>query len=448
MKVQQIQSSLSVLLGLDALSYFASARADLPPHKHARIINGTAVVEGRYNYFVSLQHEWHGHLCGGSLIAADVVLTAAHCEYPDLLAVIKRHDLDDSSDGTYIHVKESLPHPNYNLFTDDNDFMLLFLRDSSPQDATFVKLNSNTNFPADGEPVTVMGHGLTDPDGFEANEKLLEVEVNIVSNEECRESEGYVDNTFGYESYDDYITDNMLCAADVGEDSCQGDSGGPLVVRGNDEHGSEDNLVGVVSWGFGCADSEFPGVYARVSSAFQWIKQEVCNGSMYPPAEFNCDSLISSPTPNPTTLEASSSPTVSSKPTLTLTPTLKPSSSSLPSMAPSNTCPPPYGSSISYAAGDQVNFGEVVFICKPQDGSDRCNDDSSVWSHVKACCPPAFDFNRTDYQAYDKVSSEGMVFMCQPDPYEEYCNMYEENSEWNYTQYELYVNAWGYVGNC
>lgn len=237
MKVQQkIQSSLSVLLGRDAsLSYFASARADLPPHKHTRIMNGTKAVEGRYSYFVSLQHDWHGHLCGGSLIAADVVLTAAHCEYPDLLAVIKRHDLNDSNDGASINVKESLPHPNYAWYTDDNDFMLLFLRDPAPQDATFVKLNSNSNFPADGEPVTVMGHGLTDPTNFEANEELLEVEVNIVSNEECKESEGYVDSTFEYGSYDGYITDNMMCAADVGEESCQGDSGGPLVVRGNDE---------------------------------------------------------------------------------------------------------------------------------------------------------------------------------------------------------------------
>lgn len=169
---------------------------------------------------------------------------------------------------------------------------------------------------------------------------------------------------------------------------------------------------------------------------------------MYPPAEFNCDSLMSSPTPTPATLETSSSPTISSKPTLTLTPTMKPSSSSRPSMAPSNTCPPPYDSSFNYAAGAQVNFGEEVFICQPQDGSDQCTDDSSVWSHVKACCPPAFDFNRTDYQAYDKVSYEGMVFMCQPDPYEEYCNIYEEDSEWNYTQYELYLNAWTHVGDC
>ncbi len=62
MKVQQIQSPLSVLLGLDAsLSYFASARADLPPNKHTRIMNGTEAVEARYNYFLSLQHEWMAH---------------------------------------------------------------------------------------------------------------------------------------------------------------------------------------------------------------------------------------------------------------------------------------------------------------------------------------------------------------------------------------------------
>ncbi|KAL7432670.1 hypothetical protein ACHAXM_003955 [Skeletonema potamos] len=132
-----------------------------------------------------------------------------------------------------------------------------------------------------------MGHGDIAPDEWNVtiSMDLLEVEVNVVSNEECAQT-----------SLKGMITDNMLCAADIGEDSCQGDSGGPLVIKGKDVHGSDDVQVGVVSWGVGCAHPDFPGVYSRVSSAFEWIRQEVCTRSMYPPAEFNCESIISIPT--------------------------------------------------------------------------------------------------------------------------------------------------------
>ena len=171
MKVKLTNSltlTVLVLLGLASTSYFASARASSstatsnPNLRQPRIINGTMAEADRYNYFVSLQDDLE-HWCGGSLIAADVVLTAAHCS--DLTsAVITRHDLGDLSDGTVIPFEESLPHPNFDSFTADNDFMLLFLRDPAPQDAAFVKLNSDPNVPAAGGYVTVMGHGDTKSD--------------------------------------------------------------------------------------------------------------------------------------------------------------------------------------------------------------------------------------------------------------------------------------------
>jgi trypsin len=60
--------------------------------------------------------------------------------------------------------------------------------------------------------------------------------------------------------------------------------GGPLVIRGNDGSGADDVQVGVVSWGIGCANKNFPGVYSRISEAYDWIKSEVCSKSQDPPA--------------------------------------------------------------------------------------------------------------------------------------------------------------------
>eukprot|EP01083_Nonionella_stella_P111039 325486_1 len=90
----------------------------------------------------------------------------------------------------------------------------------------------------------------------------MKVNVNCMSNSECAKSSD------GRDSYQGQITDNMLCARGNNKDSCQGDSGGPLV--------DGDVLVGVVSWGIGCADPSFPGVYARVSRAADWITKNVC----------------------------------------------------------------------------------------------------------------------------------------------------------------------------
>lgn len=93
----------------------------------------------------------------------------------------------------------------------------------------------------------------------------MEVEVDVVSNSQCNSA------------YDGGITDDMLCASRSGKDSCQGDSGGPLIVKGTDF--SKDVQVGVVSWGYGCADESYPGVYARVSEQIQWIKTQIESGT-------------------------------------------------------------------------------------------------------------------------------------------------------------------------
>ncbi len=86
------------------------------------------------------------------------------------------------------------------------------------------------------------------------------MDVNILSNSSAQTS--YPNET---------ITADQLAAAAPGKDSCQGDSGGPFTVL----KGTTRVLAGVVSWGYGCADSRYPGMYARVSSFESWITSKI-----------------------------------------------------------------------------------------------------------------------------------------------------------------------------
>jgi trypsin len=255
--------------------------------RHHRIIGGDEAVEDRYSYTVSLSDDW-GHFCGGSLIAPNVVLSAAHCQGGRYQATVGRHGMNDN-DGESINVMMEIPHPDYDEDTTDNDFMLLFLANNVTVDVKMVNINSDANVPALEQAVTVVGWGDTDiTDGTEMPIFLQEVEVNAISNDDCNASDG----PYGTYGEAGGITDNMLCAREEGggEDSCQGDSGGPLVIKGADPNGADDVQIGVVSWGYGCAMAEYPGVYARVSSRYEWIRKTVCLNSQSDHG-FNCDDI-------------------------------------------------------------------------------------------------------------------------------------------------------------
>jgi hypothetical protein len=261
---------------------------------HSRIIGGGEAMDRRYSYTVSLQDNY-GHFCGGSLIAKDVVLTAAHCQGGKYSVVIDRHDLGKNN-GEKIDMKTEIFHPKYNDKTTDNDFNLVILDRPTTANVELVKLNSKKSVPDIGEEVTVMGWGDTNilGDIQDLSDVLMKVDVNVISNQECDDSEGTIDGW--YDSYEGQITDQMLCAKNNKKDACQGDSGGPLVIPGIDKNGADDIQVGVVSWGIGCASKNFPGVYARVSSSYEWIRQEVCKRSSEPPAYFECGN---NPDPDP-----------------------------------------------------------------------------------------------------------------------------------------------------
>lgn len=247
-----------------------------------RIIGGSEANEGRYSFAVSMQDRI-GHFCGGSLIAPDVVLSAAHCQGGEYSAVIGRHDLR-TNDGDEIDVATELPHPDYDSYSTNNDFMLLFLSRPTTETVDFAKISPDVT--SVGESVTVMGWGDTHISDTisELADELMEVEVKTISNNACEASSGKIGGWD--ETYNGQITENMMCAEESNraEDACQGDSGGPLVMHTD----SGDYQVGVVSWGIGCAHADFPGVYARVSSQYNWIQDEVCKRSSDPPSYLQC----------------------------------------------------------------------------------------------------------------------------------------------------------------
>ena len=308
--------AMSVALGLAISSREIKTDRDLIP---SQVIGGSVAGSYRYSYAVSLQNK-DGHYCGGSLITSDVVLTAAHCwgglfGDPFAMAVAGRHDLEDVYNGVSIAITGMIPHPNYmEVTSQNNDFMLVSLGTQfTAGNIGLVKLNSDASRPCVGQDLTSMGWGEIDPHVCRnpLSPLLKHVNLNVVSNEVCETAEGFANGTAT--NYANGITKNMLCAWAYQEDTCQGDSGGPLVIKGADA--ASDVQVGVVSFGGDCASLTLPGVYARVSEAYDWIRSEVCafNSITANEAGFDCP-LVStySPTASPITY----APTFTSAPTV------------------------------------------------------------------------------------------------------------------------------------
>jgi len=105
----------------------------------------------------------------------------------------------------------------------------------------------------------VTGWGLTVAKGSakDVSTTLREVELKILPNYECG-------NFYNGEIYSEHI----LCAASPGKNACQGDSGDPMFLFENSRH----TQIGVVSYGIGCANPNFPGVFARITHVKDWIK--------------------------------------------------------------------------------------------------------------------------------------------------------------------------------
>ena len=270
------QSAALIIALLVALLLTTVALAQPPT---PRIVGGQEADPGEWPWQVALVKKgpnlYNNQFCGGMLIAANWVVTAAHCvdtEGPnDLDVVAGVHDL--ANPGANIQrrtLSQIIVHPNWNPTNGDSDIALLKLTSpiaERPASAGILPIRYIALAPTNvgdlaGRNVTVTGWGNrkpAPPGGTDYPQRLHEVVLPVATQASCVAAYAQLTG----------ITANMLCAGQLGsgKDSCQGDSGGPLVYNG----GGTWQLAGVVSWGEGCAHPNYYGVYTRVSRFVDWI---------------------------------------------------------------------------------------------------------------------------------------------------------------------------------
>jgi len=222
------------------------------------------------------------------------VLTAAHCipedenDYTGNITVMEgEYNLTDGELGDVVRIRENVLHPLYQIET-NNDFdiaLTVLERPTTIENDRLIHLNRNDSYPPDDAIATYLGWGVINTKG-EASNILREVDVSVMTNEECSQINGRTIYNNMYFSMSGHVTPSMMCTFAKGKDSCQRDSGGPLIVRGEDT--SSDVQIGVSSWGVNCADTIFPGVASRVSSSWDFIRDNVCRKSSMPPDYFEC----------------------------------------------------------------------------------------------------------------------------------------------------------------
>merc|ERR1711963_268086 len=275
---------LSLLASLIALTH--GCGEDL--NNGDRIVGGDETGAHAIPWQVGLAFPSGSFFCGGTIICDRWILTAAHCNTNNFVVVAQEHDKSNGQgtgvDGTKHTVKRKIRHPNYGGNPPNNDFMLVELNeplsltgDSKARAACLPTVADKETYK--GATFVVSGWGALN-EGSGGPDKLHYAKVPHITNEVCNEAS----------KYGGAVTEQMICAGHLegGIDSCQGDSGGPLTW----EDQGKVKVVGVVSWGFGCARPNLPGVYAEVAEVLPWIEQTTSNCAA---------NVATTAAPNPTT---------------------------------------------------------------------------------------------------------------------------------------------------
>jgi hypothetical protein len=262
--------TLAVLITLGGGCAVGDFIGDEAAEKDDEIVGGTNADIADHPWQISLRTSSGFHFCGGSVLTSTWILTAQHCvdgQSPSQMRVAAGMSYlsQASSVGQIRTIAEIVRYPGY--ISPDVGKDVALLRLDTPLDLTspsvgaigiVTEADAAAGVADPGVMSTVTGWGTLSAGG-PSPDRLQEVDVPIISNAQAQAA--YPSET---------ITADQIGAGylDVGgKDSCQGDSGGPLTVP----TASGPKLAGVVSWGYGCADRRYPGMYARVSSFASWI---------------------------------------------------------------------------------------------------------------------------------------------------------------------------------
>ncbi len=286
MAMVKIKSIVIVLIGLMFFSVTSLSAIEITNKKISRVVGGDEVTNpNSWPWMVALidsraTSNYDGQFCGGSLIDSKWIVTAAHCLFdgngnklnPSIINVLLgTHDLTDG--GIRMGINRYIIHPDYNPSRNSSelgsDIALIELKQSIDLPTIEIAEDSED---LTGKDVFALGWGyqyFTNDRYDGAPEKLQQVSIPIISNQECNDA---------YSTYGFNITEDMLCAGvKIYKNGSVGDSGGPLVIQ--DEQGWK--LVGITNWGM----PHLFGVYTKVSNFQNFLSnrdtQEVTKDTNY-----------------------------------------------------------------------------------------------------------------------------------------------------------------------
>ncbi|MFD4562038.1 S1 family peptidase [Streptomyces sp. NPDC058469] len=224
------------------------------------IVGGSTTTTTTYPFVMQITDASQNQFCGGTLVSATKVVTAAHCmvgETTSSVRVVGGRTYLNGTNGTVSKVSKIWINPSYTDATNGDDVAVLTLSTSMSYTTAKYVASTDTSVYAAGTTARILGWGTTSENGSSSNQ-LRTATVPIVSDSSCASSYG-----------SDFIASDMVCAGYTsgGVDTCQGDSGGPLLIGGV--------LAGITSWGEGCAEAGYPGVYSRLTAFSSLVTTQV-----------------------------------------------------------------------------------------------------------------------------------------------------------------------------